>query len=90
MSLPLISQLLPTIYKLLFIAGISFLLVSYCRAAWKTLRKDWQHLYRLHQIPCHRCAFFTGEYNLKCTVHPYKALNEDAIGCSDYQRANIY
>jgi hypothetical protein len=90
MSLPLISLLFPTIYKLLFMAGISFFLFSYCRAVWKTLSKDWHQLQRLHQIPCHRCVFFTGEYNLKCTVHPSKALSEEAIGCRDYQGAKLY
>ncbi|PSB41444.1 hypothetical protein C7B77_27395, partial [Chamaesiphon polymorphus CCALA 037] len=54
-------------------------------STWKNLKKDWNHLQRLHQIPCHRCDFFTGEYNLKCAVHPYKAFNEEAIGCMDYQ-----
>jgi hypothetical protein len=42
-------------------------------------------LKRLHQIPCSRCAFFTGNYRLKCTVHPCKALSEDAVDCLDYE-----
>lgn len=42
-------------------------------------------LKRLHQIPCSRCAFFTGDYRLKCTVHPCKALSEEAIDCLDYE-----
>lgn len=41
-------------------------------------------LKRLHQIPCSRCAYFTGDYRLKCTVHPCKALTEDALDCRDY------
>jgi hypothetical protein len=65
--------------------GILFGLYYYLRSTWKTIKKDWHHLNRLHQIPCDRCIFFTGEYNLKCTVHPDKALNEDAIGCLDYR-----
>ncbi|WAL58777.1 hypothetical protein [Thermocoleostomius sinensis] len=44
-----------------------------------------QRLKQLHRIPCHRCLFFTGEYHLKCTVHPFKALTEDAIDCLDYE-----
>jgi hypothetical protein len=90
MSLSIISQHLTSIYKLVFIVGMSLGLASYLHSLWKSLRKDWQHLQRLHQIPCHRCVFFTGEYNLKCTVHPHKALNEDAIGCLDYQRTSLY
>lgn len=42
-------------------------------------------LKQLHQIPCTKCAFFTGEYHLKCTVHPCKALSENAINCLDYE-----
>ncbi len=65
--------------------GLALGLFSYTRAAWKTLKKDWQQLQKLHQIPCDRCVFFTGEYNLKCTVHPSRALKEDAIDCVDYR-----
>ncbi|WP_086936319.1 hypothetical protein [Chamaesiphon minutus] len=66
-------------------ACITIGLIRFAWSTWKNLKKDWNHLQRLHQIPCHRCGFFTGEYNLKCTVHPYKALSEQAIGCMDYQ-----
>jgi hypothetical protein len=90
MSLPLFNQVFASIHKLAFMAALSLALFSYLRWLWQGFRKDWQHLQRLHQIPCHRCAFFTGDYNLKCTVHPYKALNEEAIGCGDYQRGKLY
>jgi hypothetical protein len=46
-------------------------------------------LKRLHQIPCSGCAFFTGDHRLKCTVHPCKALTEDAIACLDYEPSSI-
>ncbi|WP_337906916.1 hypothetical protein [Iningainema tapete] len=39
---------------------------------------------RLHQIKCADCQFFTGDYHLKCTVHPSFALTEEAINCSDF------
>ncbi len=42
-------------------------------------------LKRLHQVPCSHCAFFTGDYRLKCTVHPCTALSEAAIHCLDYE-----
>lgn len=38
----------------------------------------------MHRIPCSSCQFFTGDYRLKCTVHPAIALSERAIGCWDY------
>ena len=42
------------------------------------------HLQRLHQIPCDQCAYFTGDYRLKCTVNPIIAMSEEAIGCRDF------
>lgn len=39
----------------------------------------------MHQIPCTKCRFFTGDYRLKCTVRPNIANTEQAIGCFDYQ-----
>lgn len=42
----------------------------------------------MHQIPCSQCQFFTGSYQLKCTVNPKIALTEQAIGCSDYYCKN--
>lgn len=40
---------------------------------------------QMHQIPCSECRFFTGEYYLKCTVHPERALSEEAVNCGDYE-----
>lgn len=39
---------------------------------------------KMHKIPCHSCQFFTNNYRLKCTVNPYIANTEEAIGCKDY------
>ena len=52
---------------------------------WIAFRQGWRNLKRLHQIPCDRCAYFTGEQCLKCAVHPTQAFTEDAIECLDYQ-----
>lgn len=49
------------------------------------LVEGWKHLRRLHQVPCSRCIYFTGDYNLKCTVRPCSALTETAIGCLDFE-----
>ena len=40
---------------------------------------------KLHQIPCSKCAYFTGDYRLKCPINPMIALSEDAIDCRDFQ-----
>ncbi|MCY7337131.1 MAG: hypothetical protein LH613_13120 [Chamaesiphon sp.] len=90
MSIQVISELIPAIFRLVFIVAIALGSFNYLRSAWKSVKKDWQHLRRLHQIPCDRCVFFTGEYNLKCTVHPSKALKEEAIDCMDYQCNRSY
>jgi len=37
----------------------------------------------LHQFPA-PTVNFTGDYHLKCTVHPTFALTEEAINCSDF------
>ncbi len=44
-----------------------------------------KHLKKLHKIPCSDCDFFTNDYRLKCTIHPYKACSEEAIGCIDFE-----
>ncbi|MBW4418091.1 MAG: hypothetical protein KME13_02535 [Myxacorys californica WJT36-NPBG1] len=51
---------------------------------YSSVRETTQTARRLHQIPCANCQFFTGDYNLKCTVRPTDALSEDAISCPDY------
>jgi hypothetical protein len=40
---------------------------------------------QMHRIPCAGCAFCTGDYRLKCTVQPFDALTEAAIGCTDFR-----
>ncbi|MBD2083224.1 hypothetical protein [Leptolyngbya sp. FACHB-17] len=55
--------------------------------AWRTFeitRDTVKQAKQMHQIPCADCQFFTGDYNLKCPVHPMTALSEDAIACPDY------
>ena len=46
--------------------------------------KGWKQLRRMHQVPCSRCMYLTGDYNLKCTAWPSNALTEEAIGCRDF------
>lgn len=63
---------------------IQVVLVSLLVSLWRSLQQGIRQLRRMHQVPCDRCAFFTNDYHLKCTVHPYTALTEEAIGCMDY------
>jgi hypothetical protein len=67
-----------------FCAWAIILLLSW--SLWTTIIKGVQHLKRLHGVPCSNCAYFTGDYHLKCTVHPTIALSEQAISCSDFEQ----
>jgi hypothetical protein len=53
---------------------------------WKT---GSAYVKRLHQVPCHKCQFFTNSCYLKCTVNPHLAGSEAAIDCRDYQPQSI-
>jgi hypothetical protein len=64
---------------------ICSLLIAFLLSICVAIRDGVIRLKRLHQVPCSHCAFFTGDYRLKCTVHPCKALSEEAIGCLDYE-----
>lgn len=61
------------------------LIALFIWSLWRAGRDGVAQLQRLHQIPCAGCAFFTRDYRLKCTVHPVKALSEEAINCLDYE-----
>jgi len=57
-------------------------------SVWKfvhTAKEGIAYLQKLHQIPCDRCVFFTGDYRLKCTVNPITAMSEEAINCRDFE-----
>ncbi|MBW4579035.1 MAG: hypothetical protein KME42_05590 [Tildeniella nuda ZEHNDER 1965/U140] len=86
MLIPLLLHVAPFI-KNAVATGCLLVLVSLLWSIGKTLMRGQTTLQRLHQIPCYRCIFFTGDYRLKCTVHPHKALSEEAIGCLDYESA---
>jgi hypothetical protein len=89
-------------FSLLQSPNIQTLLVPICFiSAWSlillTLWNSWKFVWdtvnqasQMHKIPCASCQFFTGDYRLKCTLHPSIALTEDAIHCPDYQLVNPY
>jgi len=79
----LIHTLQPLLGPLCFITAwaLVFLVLG---NLWTTTRDGVETLKQLHQIPCANCQFFTGDYHLKCTVHPSEALSEAAINCLDY------
>jgi hypothetical protein len=87
MLIATLFQAIPYIAKSIFVVCIWLVLLGFLWSLLGTLLQDWVNVQRLHQIPCSGCTFLTGEYNLKCTLHPYKALTEDAIDCLDYEPA---
>jgi hypothetical protein len=72
-----------------FFLGILLLsLIGACGGYFRQgFSRGFEQVARMHQVPCNRCAYFTGDYNLKCTVNPYRALTEEAISCRDFERA---
>lgn len=79
--IPVIQTVLPPIFAILIGSG----LISLAWSIVKTVQQGIDHLKKLHQVPCDRCAFHTGSHLLKCPVHPSKAFTEESIGCLDYE-----
>ncbi|NDJ18263.1 hypothetical protein [Myxacorys almedinensis] len=61
------------------------IVIGFCLSVGAATKDGISRLKRLHQIPCSGCAFFTGDYHLKCTVRPSDALTEQAIDCRDFE-----
>ncbi|WP_316432589.1 hypothetical protein [Leptolyngbya sp. NK1-12] len=66
---------------------LSTLLIGFIWAVIVALRDGITRLQKLHRIPCDRCVYFTGCHYLKCTVHPHRALTEEAVDCLDFEPA---
>lgn len=71
--------------RLLYSISALGLMVLFFWSLQLAFREGIIHLKRLHSIPCSGCAYFTGDYRLKCTVHPKMALTEDALECRDFE-----
>lgn len=56
---------------------------------WTAVRDSFQRAHRMHQIPCAQCRYFSGDYLLKCPVHPREALSEAAISCPDFESSGF-
>jgi hypothetical protein len=56
-----------------------------CWTIYQNCKAGFIHVKKLHQVPCHKCQYFTNSCYLKCTVNPQIACSEDAIDCRDYQ-----
>lgn len=83
-SLPFGQLVVQVVCAILIQFGLLTLLVAVMRS----LRDGIKQVKQAHTIPCSRCVFFTGDYVLKCTVHPSEALTEQAIHCPDFECPN--
>jgi hypothetical protein len=66
--------------------AIWLVLLFFFTALFLAIAEAWVLLRKVHRIPCSRCVFCTGDYRLKCAVHPARAFSEDAIDCRDFER----
>jgi len=82
------EEIIQSLAHTIFMIGMISLITIGLRNFYLTFKSGISYVKRLHQIPCSRCTFFTGDYRLKCTVHPYSALTETALNCSDYEPHN--
>lgn len=80
----LLQAIQPFLVPLCFLLGWTFIALMLLSVG-TALKDGISQVKKMHQIPCANCQFFTGDYHLKCTVHPAKALSDEAIDCTDYQ-----
>ncbi|PIG92388.1 hypothetical protein [Gloeocapsopsis sp. IPPAS B-1203] len=79
----LILTLQPAL-KLVYFVIAWAVVVLFLLTIWRTVHDTFTQAKQMHRIPCSGCQFFTGSYQLKCTVRPDSALTEEAIDCSDF------
>lgn len=84
MLYPILHALQPLLIPLCFLVAWGFVILMVVNI-WAFVRDSVARAKQMHQIPCANCQFFTGDYHLKCTVHPSRALSEAAIGCQDFE-----
>lgn len=80
----LIDSIQPFLIPICFIVAWS-LVIMVLMNLWTATKDTVKAAHKMHQVPCHNCQFFTNNYRLKCTINPYTANTEEAIGCRDYQ-----
>lgn len=80
----LVQAIQPLLVPFCFICAWAIVLLVVWNV-WAAIQDSMNNAKRMHQIPCADCRFFTGSYQLKCSVHPTKALSDEAIDCPDYE-----
>ncbi|MEL7331819.1 MAG: hypothetical protein AAFN12_06195 [Cyanobacteria bacterium J06560_2] len=70
-----------------------FLWSTVLMAVWsffKNVRQGIANVRQMHRIPCARCQYATNTHLIKCSVQPYAAFSEEAIGCQDFESNEMY
>jgi hypothetical protein len=80
----LIQSIQPLLTPICFVIAWTTIMIVVLNF-WTATKNTVKTAQKMHKIPCHNCQFFTNNYRLKCTVNPYIASTEAAIGCKDYQ-----
>ncbi|ADI62682.1 hypothetical protein [Trichormus azollae] len=80
----LINGIQPLLIPICFVIAWTVIILVFMNL-WAATKDTIKTAQKMHKIPCHNCQFFTKNYRLKCTVNPYIANTEEAIGCKDYQ-----
>ena len=80
----LIQSIQPLLIPIYFVIAWTTIIIVFLNL-WTATKDTIKTAQEMHKIPCHNCQFFTNNHRLKCTVNPYVANTEAAIGCQDYQ-----
>lgn len=84
----LLQLLQPLLVPICFVVAWATILFA-ASSVWSAMRDSVQRARQMHQIPCSECQYFSGNYLLKCPLHPKEALSEAAIGCRDFESAKL-
>ncbi|MDG2990928.1 hypothetical protein L3556_08305 [Candidatus Synechococcus calcipolaris G9] len=79
-----LQQLHPLLAPFCFTAAWGLVVLT-SWSLWSMGRDGMVAVKKMHQIPCAHCQFFSGDYRLKCALHPYRAATEEAINCADFR-----
>ncbi|MEO0408679.1 MAG: hypothetical protein AAF289_15140, partial [Cyanobacteria bacterium P01_A01_bin.135] len=63
---------------------VTGLLVFLGRSLLKSPRKAARTQRRRPPLPCQTCRFKGDSVHLRCAVHPYRAMTNEALDCPDY------
>ncbi|MDA0673212.1 MAG: hypothetical protein O3C67_05845 [Cyanobacteria bacterium] len=83
----LLQALQPFLVPLCFV--VAWLVMGlWAWSVWAAVRDSLHRARQMHRVPCAGCLYFSGDYHLKCPVHPQSALSEAAIDCPDFEAAS--